>query len=255
MLSARVAIQVRTDSSSSNVAGKMRLGVVVTAVLLVVGCGSPGPTATRAASAPAPVTPAPVVTTQPTPTTGPSTIPSSVAQVTPTPATSTTPTSLPEPTVTAEVPPSTRPTVRPTPTPAATPTPTRTPAPTTPPADDAPVLEGACLTFTNQPKGEFERSLLVDLSFEENSQDGVEIGISNTNGGQPAAGSAVLPGLWQVQLGVNGQRLQEGTEFVLATVDDARGTHDLLPQVEEAVGEIPDNFRPGQSIGDSCGGF
>ena len=75
------------------------------------------------------------------------------------------------------------------------------------------------------------------------------------NGGQPASGNVVLPGLWQVQLGVNGQRLAEGTEFVLATADDARDSHDLLPQVKDAIGDIPGNFRPGQSIGNSCGGF
>ena len=65
----------------------------------------------------------------------------------------------------------------------------------------------------------------------------------------------MLPGLWQVQLGVNGQRLAEGTGFDVATVADARGTHDLLPQLIEAIGDIPANFRPGQSIGNSCGGF
>ena len=61
--------------------------------------------------------------------------------------------------------------------------------------------------------------------------------------------------LWQVQLGVNGQRLVEGTKFVLATADDARGSDDLLPQVKDAIGDIPGNVRPGQSIGNSCGGF
>ena len=111
------------------------------------------------------------------------------------------------------------------------------------------------MTFTNQPTGDFERSLLVDLSFEEGGMDGVQIGMSNVNGGQPASGNVVLPGLWQVQLGVNGQRLAEGTEFVLATADDARDSHDLLPQVKDAIGDIPGNFRPGQSIGNSCGGF
>jgi hypothetical protein len=157
-----------------------------------------------------------------------------------------------------EPPPPTDPPTTAAPTQSAAATPTRTPVPsaTAQPAGNAPVLEGGCLTYSNQPTGEFARSLIVDLSFEDGNLDGVEIGISNANGGQPAEGSAVLPGLWQVWLGVTGQRLPAGTQFNLANVENARGqVHDVLPQVAGAIGDIPSNFNPGDSVGDLCGGF
>ncbi len=110
--------------------------------------------------------------------------------------------------------------------------------------------------MTGQPSGDFDRTLLVDASFEEDDLQGLSVAMNNANNGEPAEGTLVFPGTWQVALGIERGTPTGNLAFTVADATDAAGaTHDILAALAESVGDIPNNFRPGDSVGDSCGGF
>lgn len=107
--------------------------------------------------------------------------------------------------------------------------------------------------MTNQSTGGFNRTLFVDLSFEDADLDAVRVAISGANDGEPADGNQVLPKAWQVVLGTNGGL--GATDFTLAEASIGGEDQDFLAGLLEHLGEIPRIFRPGDSVGDLCGGF
>ncbi|MGI8928392.1 MAG: hypothetical protein ACR2H0_02840 [Candidatus Limnocylindrales bacterium] len=110
--------------------------------------------------------------------------------------------------------------------------------------------------MTNQPSGDFDQTLLLDASFRDEDLQGLSVAMNNANGGDPAEGVVVLPGLWQVALGIDRGTPTGNLAFTLAEATDMRGAiHDVMAAIAESVGQVPDNFRPGRSVGESCGGF
>jgi hypothetical protein len=110
--------------------------------------------------------------------------------------------------------------------------------------------------MTDQSSGEFDRTLLLDDSFEDEDLQGLSVAMNNANNGDPADGTVVLPGLWQVALGIDRGTPTGNLAFTLAEATDGAGaTHDVMAAIAESVGDIPNNFRPGDSVGESCGGF
>lgn len=80
--------------------------------------------------------------------------------------------------------------------------------------------------------------------------------MNNANNGEAAEGTVVLPGLWQVPLGIDRGTPTGNLAFTLAEATDADGAiHDVMAVIAESVGDVPNNFRPGDSVGESCGGF
>lgn len=110
--------------------------------------------------------------------------------------------------------------------------------------------------MTDQPSGDFDRTLLIDASFDDEDLRGLSVAMNLANDDQPAEGTLVLPGLWQVALGIDRGTQTGDLTFTVANATDASGApHDVLAAIAESVGDIPNNFRPGDSVGDSCGGF
>lgn len=107
--------------------------------------------------------------------------------------------------------------------------------------------------MTNQSNGGFSRTLFVDLAFEAADLDAVRVAIRGASDGEPVEGAHVLPKAWQVVLGTNGG--PDATEFTLAEASVGGDDQDFLPGLVEHLGEIPNNFGPGDSVGDLCGGF
>jgi hypothetical protein len=109
--------------------------------------------------------------------------------------------------------------------------------------------------MSDQPAGGFDRSLLLDLSFEERNLDAIQVAISGANNDQPAAGTQPLPGLWQVSLGM--ARGTKGSDLALTLADATKATgqsESFLAALIESIGNI-DKLTPSHSVGDSCGGF
>lgn len=110
--------------------------------------------------------------------------------------------------------------------------------------------------MTDQASGDFDRTLLVDASFDDEDLQGLSVAMNLANNSQPAEATVVLPGLWQVALGIDRGAATGNLAFTVADATDARGaTHDVAAAIAASVGEIPNNFRPGDSVGESCGGF
>lgn len=110
--------------------------------------------------------------------------------------------------------------------------------------------------MTDQSSGGFDRTLLLDASFQDEDLEALSVAMNNANDGEPADGTVVLPGLWQVALGIDRGTPTSNLAFTVADATDANGaTHDVLAAIAESVGDIPSNFRPGDSVGESCGGF
>ncbi len=110
--------------------------------------------------------------------------------------------------------------------------------------------------MTNQSTNGFDRTLLLDASFEETDLQGLSVAMNLANNGDPAEGVPVLPGLWQVALGIDRGTPTGDLAFTVADATDENGAiHDVLAAIAESVGDIPNNFGPGDSVGDSCGGF
>ena len=110
--------------------------------------------------------------------------------------------------------------------------------------------------MSNEPLEGYDRQLLLDASFEEEDLQGFSVAVTGANGGQPVDATEVTAGLFQAALGVNGSTPSSELEIALAQVTGANGNvHDVMAAVTESIGSIPNNFGPGDSVGDSCGGF
>lgn len=215
--------------------------------------------AAACAATPVPTQPSPTIA-QPlaTPIATPAVTASPTLAPTDAPTIGPTPTEPPTDAPTLTPTPTPSPTATPSPTPTPTPSPTATAEPTAPPtpAGNAPALLGACLTMTNQPSGDFDRTLLLDASFRDEDLQGLSVAMNNANNGEPADGVVVLPGLWQVALGIDRGTPTGNLALTLAEATDKHGvTHDVLAAIAESVGDVPNNFGPGDSVGESCGGF
>lgn len=110
--------------------------------------------------------------------------------------------------------------------------------------------------MTDQSSGDFDRTLLLDASFRDEDLQSLSVAMNVANNGEAAEGTVVLPGLWQVPLGIDRGTPTGNLALTVAEATDASGgTHDVLEAIAESVGDIPNNFRPGDSVGESCGGF
>jgi hypothetical protein len=121
-----------------------------------------------------------------------------------------------------------------------------------------PMLLGACLTHVDQPLGEFPTRLVGDFSFDgsPDQQDinVFQVGIAGANNGVPVDATEESFDIWQANFGFAPGG--PAAEVVVAETTTADGVvHDILPAVRDSIGNIPNNFRPGDSVGDLCGGF
>jgi hypothetical protein len=114
--------------------------------------------------------------------------------------------------------------------------------------------------MTNEPFGDFPRSLFLDLAFDsdvrQNDIATVTILMTGANDGQPAEATFVISSSWQATLGFRPATPVRMLRIDSATVETPNGDlYDILPAVLESIGNIPRNFGPGDSVGDLCGGF
>jgi hypothetical protein len=123
----------------------------------------------------------------------------------------------------------------------------------------APPFQSACLAMVDQAVGDFPRRLVLDLAFDEgvNPRDiaRLELGFAGANDAMPVDATHQFATTWQAVLGYRPSD-PDPLRITIATVETPDGVvHNILAAVSDAIGTIPGNFGPGDSVGDLCGGF